>query len=169
MLELKRNQTVLKSAISFETLAINPFLPVGNVCLGDRSDETEEKRLQFLDYIQKSVVSGKKERLEFKVDDNSKDRTNSLSQSFNISSLVVLKKNKLCDAYIHANVAYVGEQKSDFGLQGGNTVHKEILEFVLYYIRFHLQGGIWAPRAPRPPPPPPGGGGGGGWLWVCFC
>ncbi len=47
--------------------------------------------------------------------------------------------------------SYVGEQKSDFGLQGGNTVHKRILEFVLYYIRFDLQGRGF----PLPVPPPP--------------
>ncbi len=42
----------------------------------------------------------------------------------------------------------MGEQKSNFGLQGGNTVHKEILEFVLYYIRFDLQGGGCPPPTP---------------------
>ena len=47
---------------------------------------------------------------------------------------------------------YVGEQKSDFGLQGGNTVHKRILEFILYYIRFDLQGGDSPPPCPPPTP-----------------
>ncbi len=43
--------------------------------------------------------------------------------------------------------AYVGGQKSDFGLLGGgNTVHKGILEFVLYYIRFDLKGPPSSPR-----------------------
>ncbi len=37
---------------------------------------------------------------------------------------------------------------SDFGLQGKNTVHKGILEFVLYYIRFDLQGGDFTPLSP---------------------
>ncbi len=50
---------------------------------------------------------------------------------------------------MHSNLyPYVGEQKSDFGLQGGNTVHKGILEFVLYYIRFDLQGGGVCPPCP---------------------
>ncbi len=31
------------------------------------------------------------------------------------------------------------------GFRGGNTVHKRILKFVLYYIRFHLQGGGFPP------------------------
>ena len=35
------------------------------------------------------------------------------------------------------------------GFRGGNTVHKEILEFVLYYIRFDLQGGDFPPLCPR--------------------
>ncbi len=50
----------------------------------------------------------------------------------------------------------MGEQKSDFVLQGGDTVHKEILELVLYYIRFDLQGGDF------PPCPPPYAQGTGG-------
>ncbi len=45
----------------------------------------------------------------------------------------------------------MGEQKSDFGLQGGNTVRKGSLEFVLYYIRFDLQGGN--PPTPTTTPP----------------
>ncbi len=43
---------------------------------------------------------------------------------------------------------YVGEQKSDSGLQGGNTVHKEILDLVPYYKRFDLQGGGVPPHRP---------------------
>ncbi len=42
----------------------------------------------------------------------------------------------------------MGEQKSNFGLQGGDTIHKGILEFVLYYIRFDLQGGGFPPLSP---------------------
>ncbi len=51
----------------------------------------------------------------------------------------------------------MGQQKSDFGLQGGggDTVHKGILEFVLCYIRFYLQGGVWGGGGAPPPPPPP--------------
>ncbi len=36
------------------------------------------------------------------------------------------------------------------GFRGGNTVHEGILEFVLYYIRFDLQGGDFPPPVPPP-------------------
>ncbi len=38
------------------------------------------------------------------------------------------------------------------GFRGGNTVHKRILKFVLYYIRFHLNSG--GDFTPCPPPTP---------------
>ena len=39
-------------------------------------------------------------------------------------------------AWLAVAKVYVGKQKSDFGLQrgGGDTVHRGILEFVLFYI-----------------------------------
>ncbi len=49
------------------------------------------------------------------------------------------------------------------GFRGGNTVHKGILEFLLYYIRFDLQGGI----SPPPCPPPTPTYGLKGVMWAC--
>ena len=63
--------------------------------------------------------------------------------------MFIFAKKPSFSSFIQYSEAYMGEQKSDFGLQGGNTVHQGILEYVLYYIRFDLQGGI----PPSPPTP----------------
>ncbi len=53
----------------------------------------------------------------------------------------------------HNTLAHTWASKSPIlGFRGGDTVHKEILEFVLYYIRFDLQGG-YSPPALSPPTP----------------
>ena len=42
----------------------------------------------------------------------------------------------------HVLLSYVGEQKSDFEFQGRNTVHKGILEIVLYSKGLTFRGGF---------------------------